>query len=544
MKKLFLITALMLLVLVACKKDKDDEEVVLDTPDKLDDYVRDMPSFSQPFEDTEGKAKEKEVDVEESESQICVTSEVTISEGSSEFFLLDPTTDIIYPGALLLGNSIPSGEYTPIVADRAPITFSVSIPTVNQTSSNATVDNPKLSSVRTEVNNLLNQMEIAGTPSYMSKTMQTVNSTTGVSRALSVSYGDPVKELGLTLTQDLETQQTTIIAKFVQKFYTIDLDYPQSPSAWFKDGKLPSKEDIGESSPVYVSSVTYGRMAIIAFQSSESAEKFGVVIDAALKAAGGAGGEVSTELSQEQESTFANASIKATVIGGDAKLAADLMSINNSTDFASKLNDFISEGAEWSVDNPGVMLSYKIRHLSDNSIANVILADRYMKRDCSRSKLLFDIEMTKWNVKTNDGATGTECEVSGKVKASLLDPSGNKIQINGNDYHYFWDRGETSIEQNDIYTNFDDPKFSYVHDVKDPESNTVSAKGYKVRFEIESMKEHDDFFEGGSDDNLNAEAVEVDLGDLTPDSESETKEVYLHVKGDGYIDIYFKISVK
>ena len=73
--------------------------------------------------------------------------------GYDELFLMDPITDVIYPGAIIKGEIIPTGEYIPIIADRKPVTISVSLQEI--AGSPSTVDEPKLSTVREALNNIL-----------------------------------------------------------------------------------------------------------------------------------------------------------------------------------------------------------------------------------------------------------------------------------------------------------------------------------------------------------------------------------------------------
>lgn len=513
-------------------------------------FVSKMPHFEQVNEDT-GNKKIKVGEIESKTNaagtETCTVSEMLLSGANSEFFLLDPTTDVIYPGALLYGNSITTGEYTPIIGERAPITYSISLSTMNKVIPAATVSSPSLSSVRTSVNNLLSEMKIGSTPTYMSLTHEQIYSKNGLSRSIGVSYGDPVKALGGSITFEEGKETNKVIIKFVQKFYTLDLDFPQKPTDWFVKGtNLPSANSFRGSSPVFVSSVTYGRMALITIESTESYDNIIGTINASLsilpkevldeggtaKPSDAEPGKIEASFSQEQRKIFNTFKIDMMVLGGSASNAANVLSINSIESYSQALSSFIKEGAEWSPENPGVMLSYKLRHLSDNSIANIVLADRYKVRDCSRNKIVFKFEMTKWNVRTND--TGHEAEIKGKIKAKLFDPNGKEIAE-----YEFWNKEATNIEENNIYTDFNTPMFTYEHAAKN-ENGDVSAMGYTLRLYGDGMTEIDNFTEGGKDDNLNAEAINVNLGDA--DLLLNPQEKILHFKGDGSLYVHFNIS--
>jgi len=65
----------------------------------------------------------------------------------NEQIALDPTTDVIWPGAMIDAATIPTGQYIPITAKRAPLTLSVSLVNIAGSKSK-TVSEPKLSTIR------------------------------------------------------------------------------------------------------------------------------------------------------------------------------------------------------------------------------------------------------------------------------------------------------------------------------------------------------------------------------------------------------------
>ena len=67
---------------------------------------------------------------------------------------MDPKSDVIFPGAIVKGESITTGEYIPIITDRSPINISVSLQNISGNPSR-TVENPSLSSVRTAINEIM-----------------------------------------------------------------------------------------------------------------------------------------------------------------------------------------------------------------------------------------------------------------------------------------------------------------------------------------------------------------------------------------------------
>ena len=73
---------------------------------------------------------------------------------SSESVVLNHLNRYVFPGSLLMGNSIQDLNYKPVFASLNPITVSLSIPAINQNTA-ITITNPSLSATRAAVYNYL-----------------------------------------------------------------------------------------------------------------------------------------------------------------------------------------------------------------------------------------------------------------------------------------------------------------------------------------------------------------------------------------------------
>lgn len=67
------------------------------------------------------------------------------------------------------------------------------------------------------------------------------------------------------MQNDLDYLKTRLVARFIQNYYTLDMDMPSSPADLF-DGEVNATL-FGTHMPMYVSSVTYGRMALFTIES-------------------------------------------------------------------------------------------------------------------------------------------------------------------------------------------------------------------------------------------------------------------------------------
>ncbi len=309
----------------------------------------------------------------------CTVQKYKAAPGFNELFLLSPTADVIYPGSIIEGSSIRTGEYKPIVAPRKPLNVSVSIIGVTDVASQ-TVENPTLSGFRTARVSLLGTQNTADVipPNNTAFSVKSIYS----SEQLGVALGAHFKgQVGAALSIDFSgsldvttsTKMQKHVARFVHKYYTIDIDLPTNPSDFFEE--VP---DINPSvSPVYVSSITYGRMILFELESNRDETHINAAANLAVEYGGSY--ELGSSIDVNYSEVLASSSINATVIGGsqvspDNKGACSL--VNN----LEALRTCIRFGGLKYQD--ALPLSYTLRFLSDNSIARVVLASEYNVREC------------------------------------------------------------------------------------------------------------------------------------------------------------------
>ena len=87
-----------------------------------------------------------------------------------------------------------------------------------------------------------------------------------------------------------------MFAKIVQRNYTVDMDLPADGNILLNHDDMGS---VGKYDPIYISSITYGRMALISIESSESYDKVRIALQAALQAKV-VNGKLSFNLEQER----------------------------------------------------------------------------------------------------------------------------------------------------------------------------------------------------------------------------------------------------
>ena len=408
MNKIKVIIILCFFFLISCEKDKIDTQ-------EFNELVKALEYLDQPDEIPEPIVIEVLDSAEASGDYVCSVKRYKAAPGYDELFLMDPTTDVIYPGAIIKGESIPTGEYIPIISDRKPMTISVSLQNIGGSPSR-TVEEPKLSTVREALNDILSADVTGATPARLSFEIENVYSEEQLSLAVQGNYKNSFVDVAGSFDFNRLDIRSRLVVKFLQIYYTVDMDLPQSPDDLFEE--LPSMEELGSTSPLYVSTVTYGRMVLFTVESSYSSTEINAALNAAFSAGVQSG---SIDISAQYKKMIDSSTLKAYILGGSGGNA--VQSVNG----IEGIVDFITSGGDYSKDSPGAALSYKLRFLKDNSVANIILASEYNVRQCQRVFSNYKVEL--WYIQcTNCDDAGSEAEMYGWLG----------LQLPGQDLEFLW----------------------------------------------------------------------------------------------------------
>ncbi|MEZ5012149.1 MAG: thiol-activated cytolysin family protein [Bacteroidales bacterium] len=331
---------------------------------------------------------------------ITKTDYYSVAVGFDDQIVLNPQTDVIYPGALVKGESVLDGSYTLIPAQRKPITISTSL--TGSSSVSITIEDPKLSTVREAVNTLMNQ-EYDVPAANMGYTIEQAYSEQQLDLSLHASY----KSAGINVSGSFDFTnkniKTRLVAKYIQSYYTLDMDLPNQPSDLFEDNI--DQALIGTYMPMYVSTVTFGRMAIFTIESELSETEVRTYLEGSFSS-------VDLDISADFEALKESSTMKVYVLGGSSSSAAATI------DGFAKFKEYIIEGGNFSKDSPGAPISYKLRYIRDNSIGKIVFAASYPIRTAlpRTDNIVYDINARLMKFKTCvDDGLGSECEIKGDI---------------------------------------------------------------------------------------------------------------------------------
>ncbi len=354
----------------------------------------------------------------------CTVTEYEATAGYNELFLLNPTSSVIYPGAILDGTSIQDGRYVLLSGGiRRPIDISVSIlgtssGDVTSTKVSGTVSNPdSLAKVREALNGILTKSENDGLspPQVSQLTTQIVSSESSFGLSFGVNISGSLNPslnfaFGSDFSLNASDRRETYMTRYAHRYYTVDVDAPIRPGNFYE--RFPALTS--SITPVYVASVTYGRMVFIEMNSTRSSQEIRAALSASVEAF-----RVTTEseLATQHRNVFLDSETKVTVLGGASSVGL--------TD-ASQLGEYINNAGSSYLD--GIPIAYTLRFLSDGSIARTTLSSRYNVRQCdldtsSRPKDV-SLQVLEFSSSDNDGEGNREQEIFGStfIRATSLVP--------------------------------------------------------------------------------------------------------------------------
>ncbi len=364
------------------------------SPADINTYVRSLHHLEQ-LEESDFNVVQKTTD-KEIDGYLCKSETYKGLPGFSTFMFTKNNADIMYPGALLNGRSVKDKSYTPSNIIPGPLTLTVNLQSIEGPISR-TIQNPSFSTVQSAIHETLSQKITGDAGAEMSWSVDNIYSKEQLKAKMGMDFkvGD-IAGGSASLGMDFTANTKKAIIQFNQKYYDIVVDVPRSPADYINSGaNLDTvKEAFKDISPMYVSSVSYGRYILFSFETSDLSFNLEQELKAALTVPV-EGVPVKAGMNTKIDAGFKNGSLKskAYILGGAGGAASKAI---NSLD---ALITFIKEGGEYSKDSPGKPISYNLRYLSDNYPVQVINATEYIKNECFRIYNTYRVSAVSFDLK-------------------------------------------------------------------------------------------------------------------------------------------------
>ena len=291
-----------------------------------------------------------------------------MTQNFDENFLFDPTTDIIYPGCVLRGNSISDGTYAMISSHQTgDVTFSISLVPANPKEAHetsATIPNIRKSEYQ-EVWNKWANMDWKESPVTTIESVDKINSQEELVTKLGAAVNSSIANGTLNFGFNFNKKKNHILARLIQKSFSVSTDAPKKGSIF----ESIDKNDLDGYQPVYVSNINYGRIIYLSIDTDEKEKNVNEAIEFALKKLKGSDVDVSAEQSMTYKSILAKSDIHITILGGGKTIQQEVL--KGELDSFQK---FLAADIPMSQMHP---ISFALRYAVDNSQARVQTSNEF-----------------------------------------------------------------------------------------------------------------------------------------------------------------------
>lgn len=350
--------------------------------------------------------------------QTCESTVVNAELSGIDAANLNPTTEAIFPGAIIDGKTVPTGEYRQITAARNPIVLSMSS-SANGFSKSVAVNQPTLATVRDAVRDMLGIRQ-GGQFQSESETSQDdtyiVRSQEDVMLALNVHAKSLIGSVNFNGKFTEKANQITITRVYKQRYFSVDVIPPVNDVDFFQDAGTALSPDW-----TYVSSVKYGRIGILSIVVTTKSQK----IDANLKAKIITSFSAKAGLSAEVRNEVENIEIKFFRYGGaDQSITAGR--VDEIPEALKRFNAWVDTG-----NTKPVPLSYTLRFVKYENggpaVASINSTLKFTEKKCYAPPVQIEATLKEIKcIKSDDGGDKRRGEdLVGRLTAKAFD-GGNK----------------------------------------------------------------------------------------------------------------------
>lgn len=300
--------------------------------------------------------------------------------------VLDPNADSLWPGALVQGRSMRSGILDPINLRRAPGTITLANLTLSRESGDERplysreIKDPTNATVQEAIQEMVSRGVKPDTAAKVSFAAHQFYSLDHAMLQVGMSGSWLTANVRSQLEANVSAQKTHFVVQFAQSYYTVSFTPMETagPASFFApDIKLENaKRYIGnDNPPVYVSSVTFGRMLFLFISSSASNSELRAALNGSFRAVVAS---AKVDIDARHREILQNSDIRVLALGGGSGTTVDLLA---GDDKLGGLKKYLTEGINFGATNPGVPISYQLRYRKDNSLARLSLSTDYQVYD-------------------------------------------------------------------------------------------------------------------------------------------------------------------
>lgn len=304
----------------------------------------------------------------------CINQDYSLAKTPDAIVVFDNTSATLWPGSVLQGSRYLNGYFEQLpIAQQAPIALTINLSIPNPS---VEVSNPSKQTMQGAIATLVERGKDTPVPAEATYHFKEVYSLKQLllDFNLSAKYINQNAKASLKIDTSVETK--TLSAYFVQNMFTVSVPTPRTPSSYFSNISMDDIEDqqtmgrIGKNNPpLYVESVTYGRVLLFTMSSKASKTDIQAALDYAYKG----GADIDAKTKAHYNNILSSAEINVMPYGGPWKEAAQLITSANIKEYFSDTAPPLSTA---------VPISYKLNTLARGTTAAVSETTTYTQRDC------------------------------------------------------------------------------------------------------------------------------------------------------------------
>ncbi|KAA1242994.1 thiol-activated cytolysin family protein [Aquimarina sp. RZ0] len=434
------------LIITALACSKDDTDIDLD-PNLSNLTIEEVVASGDAFESfaTTTTPPEDIPDTEEMFSQNytlndtidqwqCIRKKVSVLGGTDKFPLFNTNASVIFPGNLLQGKTLSQATPSDIVVKRAGGTITYNLVTGNR---QATVEVDKID--QGTVNQAMNKVIAENgdiLPANFVLDVTAIESKEQLALELGLTVSTLASKVNSNFSLNTSEEYSSVLIKLTQQYYTMSYVKPTSLDEVFDPSV--TAEDLAkfiqpDNPATFISSVTYGRIFYMLYESTASAEDMKLALEGEYNTISNqASGSIDLSFLKE----YNNLSVKVIAYGGDSEgtLNAVGATFGGEEAVTNHIKEIIERLAASSNIAGGLPLSYVVNSLEDPSqIISTNLATEYDVVNCeNRSKGFPKYANLRSNVEAAfyaDINTQTWLDNVDSLTNVLIDENGRLIHI-------------------------------------------------------------------------------------------------------------------
>ncbi|HHO56704.1 MAG TPA: hypothetical protein ENK21_09970 [Trueperaceae bacterium] len=406
-------------------------------------YLNSLPNWTKPVTTSTDSRKPESLQgafSEAGKTYDCRVEKKSLEQDFENIIFAGINSDVLYPGSLIQGKGVATGVFDAVRLSRSPITLTIDL---NIADPSITIDNPTTASMRDAVTELIRRADtrlgeidvIPGQVAYSRESAHSFEQSLtkiGISAGYKTAFSSIKADFNFGNSRKVNSH--SIIVRFFQPMYTISFDETSIKNPEDLLANTVTKSDIDTEKttgrmgtnnlPVYVKSVTYGRMLFYSLTSTEV--KTYQELEAAVNGVYGAfsGG---ASITNKQRSIINNSKKRLLAYGGSQSAA--LAAITDLNKF------FVPTEA-----TTAVPLSYVIKDLKGN-IARISDTTSYLVQICTprpiKPKFKFEVAFTyvsggKAWIKVNNVRRSIVVDDGGEIRLDIspwVNDSNEKLNL-------------------------------------------------------------------------------------------------------------------